>query len=197
MAGGVRGVPVLIGACVVVLVVAGLGFSASGGNNRAGLLLLSVIIFLVTAVWFWQHNRFPALDARGATLLILALVVGLIGLLPVLYLGNAERIYVLKLGAIVFLSLLPGLLYPPVRGGEGPRLCAASTSWPCTACTSTATRTCRPHPKARCSIGRARSPPARARTTSICAGSIPTTAGHTRGRTASSSRRESATSYPS
>ena len=110
-AGGVRGVPVLIGACVVVLIVAGLGFSASGGNNRAGLLLLSVIVFLVTVDWFWQHNRFPALDARGATLLILALVVGLIGLLPVLYLGNAERIYVLKLGAIVFLSLLPGLLY--------------------------------------------------------------------------------------
>ena len=70
-----------------------------------------MIISLVTAVWFWQHNRFPALDARGATLLILALVVGLIGLLPVLYLGDAERIYVLKLGAIVFLSLLPGLLY--------------------------------------------------------------------------------------
>ena len=76
-------------------------------------------MFLMTMVWFGWVNRYLSGVARGTTLGILALVVALIALLPVLYLGEDERIYFLKLAAIVFLSLLPGLAVPAVRGGEG------------------------------------------------------------------------------
>jgi len=107
----VKGLLVLFIAFGLILIVGTLAFRADGGATRAALLLLALAMFLMTMVWFGWVNRYLSGVARGTTLGILALVVALIALLPVLYLGEDERIYFLKLAAIVFLSLLPGLLY--------------------------------------------------------------------------------------
>ena len=107
----VKGLLVLFIAFGLILIVGSLAFRAEGGATRAALLLLALAMFLMTMVWFGWVNRYLSGVARGTTLGILALVVALIALLPVLYLGEDERIYFLKLAAIVFLSLLPGLLY--------------------------------------------------------------------------------------
>ena len=107
----VKGLLVLFIAFGLILIVGTLAFRADGGATRAALLLLALAMFLMTMVGFGWVNRYLSGVARGTTLGILALVVALIALLPVLYLGEDERIYFLKLAAIVFLSLLPGLLY--------------------------------------------------------------------------------------
>ena len=107
----IKGILVLCIAFGLILIVGTLAFRADGGATRAALLLLALAMFLMTMVWFGWVNRYLSGVARGTTLGILALVVALIALLPVLYLGEDERIYFLKLAAIVFLSLLPGLLY--------------------------------------------------------------------------------------
>ena len=107
----VKGLLALFISFGLILIVGGLAFRAHGGATRAALLLLAFALFLMTMAWFGWVNRYLSGVARGTLLGILALVVALIALLPVLYLGNDERIYFLKLSAIVFLSLLPGLLY--------------------------------------------------------------------------------------
>jgi hypothetical protein len=69
-----------------------------------------VIVAGVLAAGAWAFRSRPGVRKATATGLLVGLVV-LTALAPVIFLGESDRILLLKLGAIAFLALFPGLLY--------------------------------------------------------------------------------------
>jgi hypothetical protein len=58
----------------------------------------------------WALREKPGVRKATATAMLVGLVV-ITALVPVIFLGESDRVLLLKLGAITFLALLPGLLY--------------------------------------------------------------------------------------
>jgi hypothetical protein len=66
------------------------------------------IAFILLVLW---ANRQRSAGARWFAFTVLLLVAGITSIVPVVFLDVPERILFLKLGAVLFFSLLPGLLY--------------------------------------------------------------------------------------
>jgi hypothetical protein len=76
-------------------------------------ILVAVTILIVAGVLAagaWAFRMRPGVRKAIATVLLLGLVI-LSALVPAIFLGASDRILLLKLGAIAFLALFPGLLY--------------------------------------------------------------------------------------
>jgi hypothetical protein len=73
-----------------------------------GLIVVIVLGVLIALAW---AKRYLTSVARVTTFVLLVLVVAAAALIPAVFLDPSGRIVVLKLGAILFLSLFPGLLY--------------------------------------------------------------------------------------
>jgi hypothetical protein len=83
-------------------------------SSRTRTLILIGLIFVIVAGiaigWAWA-KRYLTSVARVTTFVLLVLVVSAASLIPAVFLSPSGRIVFLKLGAILFLSLFPGLLY--------------------------------------------------------------------------------------
>ena len=75
------------------------------------LLVLVIAIAVGLLVGFAWVKRTSTAVARVTVLVVLILAVSLTALVPIIFVGPSERILFIKLGAILILSVFPGLLY--------------------------------------------------------------------------------------
>lgn len=83
----------------------------SPGRRNAILIMIAALAVITTVVWMMWAKRFTKTVLKAAAGAFLISLVALTSLLPVIFLGESDRILFLKLGAIGFLALFPGLLY--------------------------------------------------------------------------------------
>jgi hypothetical protein len=72
---------------------------------------IAMLILLGLVTWGAWALRFRTTVRKAIAMVFLVGVVMVSSLIPVIFLGTSDRILLLKLGAIAFLSLFPGLLY--------------------------------------------------------------------------------------
>ena len=94
----------------------------SPGLRALIVVAVAVLIFVGVFAWVaWALRLRPGVRKATAVVLLVGLVI-ITALLPVIFLGESDRILLLKLGAIAFLALFPGLLYLQFVAAKGETL---------------------------------------------------------------------------
>ena len=99
-------------------------YSADISPGLRALIVLAVAVLIVVGVFAWVAWALrlrPGVRKATAIVLLVGLVV-MTSLLPVIFLGESDRVLLLKLGAIAFLALFPGLLYLQFVAAKGETL---------------------------------------------------------------------------
>ena len=99
-------------------------YSADISPGLRTLIVIAVAVLIVGGVFIWVAWALrlrPGVRKATAIVLLVGLVI-LTALLPVIFLGESDRILLLKLGAIAFLALFPGLLYLQFVAAKGETL---------------------------------------------------------------------------
>jgi hypothetical protein len=108
-----RGWQALVGLWPIAIVGLIWFYNLDISSRTRTLILVGLILVIVlgAAIGLAWAKRYLTSVARVTTFVLLVLVVSAASLIPAVFLGPSGRIVVLKLGAILFLSLFPGLLY--------------------------------------------------------------------------------------
>jgi hypothetical protein len=99
-------------------------YSADISPGLRTLIVIAVAVLIVGGIFAWVAWALrlrPGVRKATAIVLLVGLVI-LTALVPVIFLGESDRILLLKLGAIAFLALFPGLLYLQFVAAKGETL---------------------------------------------------------------------------